>query len=328
MEQPETIGQMLVRSESQTSPEFGKAPHERTVAELIKCGVVCIDKPMGPTSHQVSAWVKKLLNIERAGHCGTLDPRVTGVLPVALENGTRAADAVLLSRKEYVGIMQLHRDVEPAKVMSVAEDFVGEIYQMPPVRAAVKRQLRTRRIYELSVLEFGGRHVLFRASCESGTYIRTLCVDIGDALGVGGHMADLRRTRTAAFTERDAVPLQELADRYAWWKESGDEKIREIIHPLEKLLQQMPKIIVKDSAVDALCHGAGLAVPGISKADSAIRKGHTVAIMTLKGEGISIGSALMDARDMLQRDEGFAATAGRVLMEPGTYPRVWRKRAQ
>jgi H/ACA ribonucleoprotein complex subunit 4 len=316
---------VLTRSDADTSPGYGKRPSERTVDELLRCSIVCIDKPMGPTSHQVSAWVKELLALEKAGHCGTLDPRVTGVLPVALADATKAVDAVLLSEKEYVGVMVIHRDVDAGKIKETASDFTGEVYQTPPVRAAVKRQLRTRRVSDFSILEIAGRKVLFKVKCESGTYIRTLCNDMGDALGSGAHMADLRRTATAGFGEEGAVTLHELRDRYTWWMENGDEKIREILFPVEKMLDGIPRIYIKDSAVDALCHGANLAVPGIVRLDAGIEKGGTVAIFSLKGEGVALGRALMHSDEMLRADGGFAVDTSRVLMSPGVYPRVWKE---
>src|SRR5256886_12279626 len=172
-------------------------------------------------AHQVSAWVRDMFSVPKAGHSGTLDPRVTGVLPVALADATRAVEAVLAGDKEYVGVFQLHQDVDPRRVRSMMARFVGEIYQVPPVRSAVKREQRTRRVFELEPLEIEGRDVLFRVRCESGTYIRTLAVDIGDAIGVGANLVDLRRTRTASFGEADAHPLNAFRDALAFAKEDG-----------------------------------------------------------------------------------------------------------
>ena len=192
--------------------EWGTRPEERSIAERIRLGVAIVDKPGGPTSHQVSAWVRDMFGVPKAGHSGTLDPRVTGVLPVALADATRAVEAVLEGDKEYVGVMQLHQDVDERRVRSMMARFVGEIYQIPPIRSAVKREQRTRHVYDLEPLEVDGRNVLFRVRCESGTYIRTLCADIGDALGVGANMVDLRRTRAATFGEADAHPLNAFRD--------------------------------------------------------------------------------------------------------------------
>jgi H/ACA ribonucleoprotein complex subunit 4 len=297
----------------------------KDVERLLGSGVINVDKPQGPTSHQVSAWVKKMLGAERAGHGGTLDPRVTGVLPIALDRATKALGALLYGDKEYVGVLHLHQDVKEERVREVLKDFVGEIYQIPPVRAAVKRTRRTRRIYELEPLEFRGRDVLFRVRSESGTYIRTLCVDVGEALGVGGHMADLRRTRSAGFSEGESVTLQDVLDAYVCWKEDRDPSyLKEVILPMESLLSHLAHVTVKDSAVDALCHGADLAVPGVARLDSEFMPGDPVAMFTQKGEGIALGKARMKPSKIIEKDRGVAVTVERVFMPPGTYPKMWK----
>ena len=318
------MSDLIVLHETPGGPH-GKRPEERSVPELLKAGVINIDKPQGPTSHQVSAWVRDLLGVPKAGHAGTLDPRVTGVLPVALENATRALDALLVGDKEYVGVMQLHQDVDEGRLRTMLSEFVGEVYQTPPVRSAVKREMRTRTIYELEPLEIEGRLALLRVRCESGTYIRTLCNDLGEALGVGAHLADLRRTRTVSFHEKESESLSALKDAFVLWKEEGDEKdIRKIVQPMERLLAHLPAIIIKDTAVDAICHGASLAVPGVAKLDRRVRKGDLVAIYTGKGEGVALMDAEKSSEETVTDKTGVTAMAKRVLMEPGTYPRLWK----
>jgi H/ACA ribonucleoprotein complex subunit 4 len=302
----------------------GKRPEERRISELLSAGVVNVDKPQGPTSHQVTAWVRELFGVEKAGHLGTLDPRVTGVLPVALNGAVRALDALLLDEKEYVCVMHLHRDVEGARVREVCSAFVGQIFQFPPVRSAVKRQRRVREIYSLDVLEIDGRSVLFRVRCESGTYVRTLCHDIGEALGAGASMADLRRTKSADFREGGAHTLQDVRDAWLAWKDLGDDsKLRKVLLPMESLFSHLPKVAVKDSAVDAVCHGASLAAPGIASLDAEIRRGSVVALMTQKGEVVALGESLMEGEGMASSEDGMAVRTTRVLMAPGTYPRMW-----
>lgn len=296
-----------------------------TVKSLLDSGVINLDKPQGPTSHQVSAWVRKMLGVERAGHGGTLDPRTTGVLPVALNRGTKALGALLYGDKEYVGVLHLHQDVEEERLGSTLQDFVGEIFQVPPVRAAVKRERRTRRIYELEPLELEGRNVLFRVRCEAGTYIRTLCVDIGEALGVGAHLVDLRRTRSGGFSEDRSVTLQDVLDAYVCWKEEKDPSLlSEAILPMENLLSHLARVTVKDTAVDAICHGADLAIPGISRLDSTFRSGSVVAIFTQKEEGVALGKAVLKSNEVVEKDEGIAIRVQRVFMSPGTYPKMWK----
>jgi H/ACA ribonucleoprotein complex subunit 4 len=315
----------LVKVEDLSKPRYGKRPDERSLEELLSAGVIVVDKPQGPTSHQVSAWVRDLLGARKAAHGGTLDPRVTGVLPIALNAAVRAVDALHQGDKEYVAVLRLHQDLSEERVMEVLREFVGEIYQMPPVRAAVKRELRVRRIYELEVLDRVGRDYLLRVRCESGTYIRTLCVDIGEALGVGAHMQDLRRTRTASFTEDEAISLNDLRDAYLFWREEGDEDaFRTVLRPMEDLFKHLKKVVVKDTAVEALCHGASLAAPGIMEIDAGISKGDLVALMTRKGEAVALGVAQMTSEQMLSAGSGVAVELDRVLMRPGTYPKLWK----
>ncbi len=305
--------------------KHGKRPEERSLEERIRLGVAVVDKPQGPTSHQVSAWVRDMFGVPKAGHSGTLDPHVTGVLPVALADATRAIDAVLEGDKEYVGVMQLHQDVDAHRVRSMLERFVGDIYQIPPVRSAVRREQRVRHIEELEFLEMSGRNVLFRVRCESGTYIRTLCADLGEALGVGANMLDLRRTRTASFSESEAHPLNAFRDALAFWREDHDEgPLRGLLRPMESLLVHLSRIVVKDTAVDAVCHGANVHVPGVAKLSPHIKRGHLVGVFTGKEEGVALAQALMTSDEIAVAKSGVAADVSRVLMDPGTYPKLWR----
>ncbi len=305
--------------------KHGTRPEDRTLEERIRLGVAIVDKPQGPTSHQVSAWVRDMFGVPKAGHSGTLDPHVTGVLPVALADATRAVDAVLEGDKEYVGVMQLHQDMDGRKVRPMMERFVGDIYQVPPVRSAVRREQRVRHIEELEALEISGRNVLFRVRCESGTYIRTLCVDIGEALGIGANLVDLRRTRTASFTEADARPLNAFRDGVAYWKEDHDEApLRELLRPVESLLVHLPQVVIKDTAVDAVCHGANVHVPGVARLSPHIRRNQLLGVFTGKGEGVALAKAMMTTDEIVVAKSGVAADVTRVLMTPGTYPRLWK----
>lgn len=316
----------LVRAFGKTNPLYGKRPEERSVEELLDMGMINLDKPSGPTSHQVVSWVRDILNAKRVGHGGTLDPRVTGVLPVAVNRGTKVLKVLLTAGKEYVGIMRLHRDVSENLLRSTFKRFVGNIYQVPPVKSAVKRVRRKRRIYYLDILEIEGREVLFRVGCEAGTYIRTLCVDIGKKLGVGAHLQELRRTKVGTIDEKESIILQDLKDAYEMWREDGyEEEIRRCIKPIERMLDHLPKVVVRDSAVDALCHGASLTLPGVLEVDSDIKRGDTVAVLTLKGEAVMIGRANMSTEEMLQRDKGVCVIPERVIMDRGIYPALWKK---
>ncbi len=314
---------MLVRDKSPLSVGAGKNPQDRTIEELLEAGVINMDKPMGPTSHQATAWVRDILHIEKIGHGGTLDPKVSGVLPIATGRAVRALNLVLRSDKEYVCLMRLHRDRKEEDVRRMIKTFTGRIFQTPPVRSAVKRQMRIRTVHRMDVLEIKGRDVLFRVECDAGTYIRTLCVDMGDALGVGASMEDLRRVRSGNMLESSSVTLQDIKDAYVEWKEGDERWLRSMLMPIEVLFDPLPRIVVKDSAVDAICHGADLAVVGVTQVDEAVVKETVVAFFTLKGEAIAVGTAKMTAEEMVRAKEGIACTTDRVYMLSGTYPKMW-----
>jgi len=318
---------LLVKAEEETDPRYGCKPTERPVEEHIRFGVINLDKPAGPSSHEVTAWVKRLVGLGQAGHGGTLDPKVTGVLPITLEEATKIVQALLLSGKEYVCVMRLHREAPESRIKSLLEEFTGVIYQRPPVRASVKRRLRTRKIYYLNLLETKNKNVLFQVGCEAGTYIRKLCYNIGEALGVGAHMQELRRTRAGPFTEEsNLVTLHDVAYYHALWQQNKDEAaLRRFIQPMEKVLESLPRIVIRDSAVDAICHGANLAAPGVLAIDSEIKPKDTVAVMTQKGEAVALAQALVTTEETLKLNRGLIAKTARVLMPRGVYPKMWSK---
>lgn len=316
----------LVKVQSKTNPNYGKKPDERTVKELLNNGYINLNKPNGPTSHQVDSWLKKIIGNEKIGHSGTLDPKATGVLPIGIGDATKALQFLLIAGKEYVGIMTIHKKVDKKKITEVCKSFIGEISQVPPLRSAVKRVKRKRQIYYFDIIEIKDRDVLFRVGCESGTYIRTLCVDIGKKLKCGAHLAELHRTRVGHIKEEDSIFLQDVKDAIVFYKEEKDEKnLREIIHPVESMFSHLPKIIIRDSAVDALCHGASLAIPGVVELDSGIDKEDIAVVLTLKNEGVAIVKTLMSTDEIIQKDKGVCANLERVLMKKGTYPSIWKK---
>jgi H/ACA ribonucleoprotein complex subunit 4 len=226
--------------------------------------------------------------------------------------------------------MRLHSDIPENKVTKVLDEFQGPLYQRPPVRSSVKRQLRTRTIYYNKFIEMDNRNVLFRVGCEAGTYIRKLCYDIGEVLGCGAHMQELRRTRVGPFKEDESlVTLHDISYLFSKWQETKDESfLRKFVYPMEKALELIPKIIVRDSAVDALCHGAHLTAPGVLALDSGIKIGDTVAAFTQKGEAVTISEATVSSEKMLKMDHGFVAKTKRVMMPRGMYPKMWRKTQQ
>lgn len=317
--------EVLVRQDLPTSEKFGTDPYARSMDELLTYGVVNIDKPSGPTSHQVSAFVQKILKIDKSGHSGTLDPKVTGCLPIALGRGTRIVQGLLTAGKEYVCVMHLHAPADRGAVEDVMlKKFVGKIRQLPPVKSAVKRQYRNRKIYYIDILQIKGQDVLFRVGCQAGTYIRKLCHDIGESLGIGGHMAALRRSKAGPFNEDTRLcTLQDLKDAYYYHaKEHDDTRLRDLIHPVEAAVDHLPKVWIADTAVDAIAHGATLKCPGIAKVQSEIQVGEPIAILTLKDELVAVGESLMISKDMQTLERGVAVKSSQVFMPPGVYPRV------
>ena len=316
---------MLVKDPDTIPDRWGKRPSDRTVGELLQGGVIALDKPSGPTSHQATAWARDALHLDRIGHGGTLDPYVSGVLPICTGKAVRLTDIVLSSDKEYVCLMKLHADRSEERIREVMGRFVGKVYQLPPVRSAVKRQIRIRTIKELEILDICGRDVLFRISCAAGTYVRTLCIDIGEMLLCGASMTELRRTRSGKMKESQAATLQDLTDAYVFGQQEGrGEWLRSLLRPMEVLVDPLPKIIVKATAVDAVCHGADLSVRGVHMLDPDIRKNALVAMMTARGELVAIGRMMMSSDKLMAADAGVAAKTLRVFMEPGHYPRMWK----
>jgi len=222
--------------------------------------------------------------------------------------------------------MKLHSQVPEDRVKNVLAEFQGTIYQRPPVRSSVKRRLRTRTIYYIDFFEMDERNVLFKVGCEAGTYIRKLCYDVGEVLGCGAHMQELRRTRVGPFVEdKSLVTFHDLSYLFSQWQETKDEgMLRKFVYPMEKALELMPKINVRDSAVDALCHGAHLTAPGVLSLDAGIKIGDTVAVFTQKGEAVTMSKAFVSSEKMLKMDHGFVAKTQRVLMPRGLYPKMWR----
>ncbi|MCQ2357081.1 MAG: RNA-guided pseudouridylation complex pseudouridine synthase subunit Cbf5 [Methanocorpusculum sp.] len=274
-------------------------------------GVLLVDKPRGPSSHQVAAWVGEMLK-SSVGHSGTLDPMVSGVLVVMLGKAVRLAPLLLLHEKEYVACLRLHADVPRERVEEAVKQFTGRVYQRPPRRSAVKRALRIRVIHRIELLDMQDRLVLIRVRCEAGTYIRSLCVHIGRVLGCGSQMIELRRTCSGGFSVEDTYTLHEIRDAV----ELGDrDTIRSMLLPPEEAITDIPKIVVRPGAVNAVSHGAILAGVGVLRCDPFVR-GQSVAVMTEGGKLIALGEALRDSAKFVCGEPGFVARSTRVFVSP------------
>ncbi|KAB2013043.1 hypothetical protein ES319_D09G131100v1 [Gossypium barbadense] len=317
-----------VRTGHYTPLPSGFSPLKRPLAEYIRYGILNLDKPSNPSSHEVVAWIKRILRVEKTGHSGTLDPKVTGNLIVCIDRATRLVKSQQGAGKEYVCVARLHSKVpDVAKVARAIESLTGAVFQRPPLISAVKRQLRIRTIYESKLLEYDvDRHlVVFWISCEAGTYVRTMCVHLGLILGVGGHMQELRRVRSGILGEKDnMVTMHDVMDAQWVYDNYRDETyLRRVIMPLEVLLTSYKRLVVKDSAVNAICYGAKLMIPGLLRFENDIEVGEEVVLMTTKGEAIALGIAEMTTAVMATCDHGVVAKIKRVVMDRDTYPRKW-----
>ncbi|MGA6991997.1 MAG: RNA-guided pseudouridylation complex pseudouridine synthase subunit Cbf5 [Nitrososphaeraceae archaeon] len=309
-----------------TNEKYGYYPANRPVNSLLDYGLILLDKPPGPTSHEVVAWVKRIIGISKAGHSGTLDPGATGLLPIGLGEGTKALSILLFGPKEYYALARLHYHIDDNKLDTVISQFVGDIFQRPPQRSSVKRATRIRTIYEFERLERYERLILMRILCQSGTYIRKIVYDIGEILGTGATMVELRRTQVSNLSERKdgLVRMHDLADALELYRhEEDDTKLRKLIRPIEYCMDGVDSVVVRDTAIDALCHGAQLAIPGILSISKKLKVGGIVGIYSMKGEIVGFGEVAMTREEIESNVKGIAINIKRIIMKPGSYPKSW-----
>jgi H/ACA ribonucleoprotein complex subunit 4 len=225
-----------------------------------------------------------------------------------------------------VCIIEFHGPTTEKELRLLLTKLIGSLFQRPPLMCSVKRNLRIRNIYSIDLIEFDGEgsQALFKVSCEAGTYIRTLCTHIGLLLGCGAHMKELRRIRSGNMNENSSVTLHDLLDSYYIFETKGDDSfLRKVIQPLESLLVSYPRIIVKDSSVNALCYGAQLTIPGVLRYDDGIDVGKDVVLVTTKGEAVALAEAKMATSEILTVDHGVVCKTKRVIMERDLYPKRW-----
>lgn len=235
-----------------------KIKQNKSVEELLEFGILNIDKPSGPTSFKTSEFVKKELNLRKTSHFGTLDPKVTGVLPVALNRACKLSGYFIEKEKTYVGIMRFHEEISLEKVQNkIKEKFLGKIMQTPPVKSRVKRQSRQREIFKFEIIEKNKKDFLFKTKVEAGTYIRKLIDDLGKELEIGAHMLELRRTHAGIFSEQDLefLNLYEL-ERAIEQHENGDsELIKKYIIPGEIISEIYPVVQIKKNNLKQIFTG-------------------------------------------------------------------------
>ncbi|KAK2709601.1 H/ACA ribonucleoprotein complex subunit 4-like [Artemia franciscana] len=316
------------RTNHYTPLPFGSSPLSRPIKDHIHGGYINLDKPSNPSSHEVVAWIKRILRCEKTGHSGTLDPKVTGCLIVCIDRATRLVKSQQGAGKEYVAVFQLHSAVDDLnKLNQGIEKLKGAQFQRPPLISAVKRQLRIRTVYQCNLLEYDQdkNMGIFWTSCEAGTYVRTMCVHLGLHLGVGGHMQELRRVRSGIQSEKEGmVTMHDIMDaQYIFDHHKDETYLRRVVQPLEALLTSHKRIIMKDSAVNAVCYGAKIMLPGVLRYESNIELNEEIVVVTTKGEAICLAIALMTSSTMAICDHGIVAKIKRVIMERDLYPRKW-----
>ncbi|CAD6185742.1 unnamed protein product [Caenorhabditis auriculariae] len=306
----------------------GCSPLKRDIKTYISSGFFNLDKPSNPSSHEVVSWIKRILRAEKTGHSGTLDPKVSGCLIVCIDRTTRLAKSQQGAGKEYICIFKLHEAVDDEKkVRQALEKLTGALFQRPPLISAVKRQLRIRTVYENKFIEYDPQQQMgiFNCVCESGTYVRTICVHLGLLLGCGGQMQELRRNRSGICDEHEGlVTMHDIMDaQYLLDTQKDETYMRHIVRPLEALLVEHKRIVVKDSSVNAICYGAKILIPGVLRYEDDIEVGKEIVVITTKGEAICIAIAQMSTSTIASVDHGVVAKSKRVIMERDVYARKW-----
>ena len=266
------------------------------ISDLIDNGIIILNKPPKIISHEITTWVKKIIGAKRAGHAGTLDPNVSGVLPIALGKATKLLTYIAPKDKTYVGIIKFRKVLSRDEIEDLFKKFTGEITQLPPKVSAVKKVKRKRRIYYIKFLEQGKenpRLVLFETQVDAGTYIRTLCEDIGTLCG-GARMEELRRIAVGKIKENQAITIYDLIDALWFWKNKNNNKfLAKIIHSPEKFID-FARVIVKNSAVSNIKNGAQIMFPAIKEVDQTVKKDKLVAIYSEANDFLGIGECKFD----------------------------------
>ena len=304
----------------------GIDPENLSIEQRLASGFILLDKPPGPTSHQIASWVRDLLGLERLGHGGTLDPFATGVLPLMAGKSMKLTKGILKTDKTYIAVLKFAQETNTESLNDVIDKLTGRIYNVPPEISAVRVQVRTRKIYSFELIEATSTQAIVKIACEAGTYIRTIARDMGLLLGYNVELKELRRENSGRFNLIDCVTLQEIADAVWLWKECDNSTaLEKIIHPTEKLLLDKPYIIVKDSAASALCHGAPLLRPGLIDVSDKLSSGLEVAAFTSKNEVVGIVKMSKGFTEISNETSGEIGKPVMILMEQERYPPQWNK---
>ena len=317
-------GTIVLDDSAVTDDAIGTYPDLKTIEQRLESGFFLLDKGAGPTSHQVAAWVRDMLGLPRLGHGGTLDPFATGVLPLMSGKAMRLTKQILEQNKTYIAVFQFKNEISEEELEAVMHKLTGRIYNVPPEISAVRVQVRTRKIHDFSLLDQHEKRIVARIRCEAGTYIRTMARDMGLLLNQPVELKELRREDSGRFSLDDCVQLHEIADAVWLWRECNEgEALLRMLHPTEKLLAGLPRIIVKDSAVAALAHGAPLLRPGLVSIPDDLTPGQNVLVTSIKGEAVCFVKVNCDSETITTMEKGEIARPLAVLMNDDVYPRRW-----
>ena len=317
---------IILDKDAKTSPDYGTIPGDRTIEQLLESCFILLDKSPGPSSHQVSAWARDMMGLEKLGHGGTLDPFASGLLPLLSGKAMRLTGKILTHDKSYLALFKFGKELERNEIEEKMAMLTGKVYNVPPEISAVRVQVRTRKISRFDILDYDGTSLLTHIECEAGTYVRTMARDLGLLLDTPVELKELRRPSSGEFSLNQSITMQQLADAYWLWKEKGDgNAMLRILHPIEDMLSDLPRVVVKDGAAAALSHGAPLLRPGVVSIDEELSVGSEVLLVTMKGEAVAIAKMSQNSKVIPDMNQGEVAKPNCVLMKEDTYPRSWKK---
>lgn len=302
---------IILREKVRITKRFPK----RSASELLNFGIINLDKPKGPKSIHCVNKMRGILEQPKAGHAGTLDPAVTGVLPIGLGKAVKILSVLSLAGKVYEGKMHIHEDVTRERLQEAVNAFIGKIKQTPPSKSAVAKREREREVYWFEIKSVKGRDVEFETGVEHGTYIRTLCIQIGDYMKAGAHMEYLRRIQAGPLKIDDSVTFEEIKRNYnKYLKTKQDKYIANFVMPPERCVEHLPAIWLDEGAKPRIAHGSPVFVPGVLAFTSDLQKGATTAVFDLQNNLLAIGIAELSADDLQKADKGMAVKTDVVLL--------------
>lgn len=284
---------------------------------LVNNSIILVNKPPGKSSHEITTWVKKIVGARRAGHAGTLDPEVSGVLPVALGRATKLLRYIAGKEKTYVGIIKFRNVQTETQIRELFKKFTGELIQTPPKQSAVRKVPRKRTVYSLEFLEISEsnpRLVLFKTRVDAGTYIRTLCEYMGKLVG-GSRMEELRRIAVGRINEGDTITMHDLIDAVWLLNNKNDSSgLQKILKPPQHFID-LPRVTIKNTALKSLLSGAQLTAPGIKQIDENVGKGACISIYSENGEFVGVGITQAASDEIKGMERGIAVKIERIHLD-------------